>query len=209
MRSRCAAPLRVRCAAVALPAILAGALALLAPPRAQAHDPGLYISFKLGTTDVDANFGEVFDQVVEGDDDSETIEVGYRWSRHFAIQGGYHDFGKVPGFGLPCDDEDAEVCLPLEVPIAAETKAYSLSIVPQLPLGKRLSVFGKLGVVALETEVRDQADFLDFARDVSEEDVIWGAGLRLGIFGPIQIFYEYEGIGDEFETQSFGATWQF
>ena len=39
--------------------------------------------------------------------------------------------------------------------------------------------------------------------------MIWGAGLRLQIFGPIQIFYEYEGVGEDFETQSFGATWQF
>jgi hypothetical protein len=183
-------------------------VALLAPPSARAHDPGVYVSFKLGTTDVDASFGDAFDQVVEGDDDSQTIEVGYRWSRYFAIQGGYHDFGEVPGFGTPCPG-DAEVCIPIDVPIESESKAYSLSIVPQLPLGKRLSVFVKVGAVALETEVRDQDDVIDFAQDFSEEDVIWGAGLRLGILGPIQLFYEYEGIGDDFETQSFGATWQF
>ena len=122
--------------AITSSAALAALLALLAPPRAQAHDNGFYVSLKYGTTDVDASFGDAFDQVVDGDDDSKTIEAGYRWSRYFAIQGGYHEFGEVPGFGTPCSDDD-EVCLPIDVPIEAETKAYSLSLVPQFPLGKR------------------------------------------------------------------------
>jgi hypothetical protein len=184
-------------------------LALLAPASGRAHDNGLYVSIKLGTTDVDASLGDAFDQVVEGDDDSQAVEVGYRWSPHFAIQGAYHDFGEVPGFGVPCREDD-EVCIPIEVPIESETKAYSLAFVPQFPLGKRLSVFGKVGAVALESEVRDaEGTAADFFEDFSEEDVIWGAGLRLRIIGPIQIFYEYEGIGDDFESQYFGATWQF
>lgn len=197
-----------RSAATTLFAALAVALSLFAPARANAHEPGFYVSYKLGTTDVEASFGDAFDQIVDGDDTSQTIEVGYRWSRYFAIQGGYHDFGEVGGVGTPCPD-DAGACIPIEVPILSESKAYSLAIVPQFPLGQRLSVFGKLGAVALETEVSDREGIIDFAEDISEEDVIWGAGLRLSIFGPFQLFYEYEGIGNDFETQSFGATWQF
>jgi hypothetical protein len=189
-------------------AALAALIALLVPPRAQAHENGLYVSLKYGTTDVDASFGDAFDQVIDGDDDSKTIEAGYRWSSHFAIQAGYHDFGTAPGFGTPCD-EDAEVCVPIDIPVEAETTAWSLALVPQLPLGKRLSIFGKVGAIALETEVRDRDDVADFLEDFDEEDVIWGAGLRLQIFGPIQVFYEYEGVGEDYETQSFGASWQF
>ena len=146
------------------PPPLSPPVVLLAPPSAQAHDNGLYISLKYGTTDVDASFGDAFDQVVDGDDDSKTIEAGYRWSPHFAIQGGYHDFGEVPGFGTPCSDDD-EVCIPIDIPIEAETTAYSLSFVPQFPLGKRLSVFGKVGAIALETEVNDESDIGDFFDD--------------------------------------------
>jgi hypothetical protein len=200
--------MRSRSTAISLSVALTAAVALLAPARAGAHEPGLYVSLKLGTTDVDSSIGDAFDNVIDGDDDSKTLEVGFRWSRYFAIQGGYHDFGEIPGFGSPCD-EDAEVCIPVEVPVESEIKAYSLSIVPQFPLGNRLSVFGKVGVVALESEVRDVDGTRDFLEEVSEEDVMWGAGLRLGILGPIQLFYEYEGIGSDFETQSFGATWQF
>ena len=200
--------MRCRSLAITLSIVVAAAFALLEPPTALAHDPGFYFSIKYGTTDVDASFGDAFDQVVEGDDDSQAYEVGFRWSSHFAIQGGYHDFGNVPGFGTPCSEDD-EVCIPVDVPIEAETKAYSIALVPQLPLGKRLSVFAKVGAIALETEVEDRDGVTDFFEEFDEEDVLWGAGLRLQIFGPIQIFYEYEGVGEDFETQAFGATFQF
>ena len=49
---------------------LAVLLMLLAPSSARAHENGLYISHKYGTTDVDASFGDAFDQVVDGDDNS-------------------------------------------------------------------------------------------------------------------------------------------
>ena len=190
-------------------AVLAlAAAAVLHPARAEAHESGLYVSLKLGTTDVDAEFGDAFDKVIDGDDDSKTIEAGFRFGRFWAIQGGYHDFGEAPGFGTPCRD-DEQVCTPIDVPLEAETTAYSLAVVPQLPLGRRLSVFTKIGAIALESEVRDADGTRDFFEDFSEEDVLWGAGLRLQIIGPIQIFYEYEGVGEEFETQAFGATWQF
>jgi len=201
----------MRCRLVALISSVAAvaAVTLLAPPSAQAHDNGFYLSYKYGTTDVDADFGDAFDQVVDGDDDSQTIEGGYRWSRFFAIQVGYHDFGDIPGFGTPCDEDD-EVCIPIEVPIEADSTAWSLSLVPQLPLGKRFSVFGKVGAVALETEINDTIDAFEFLKDeFSEEDIIWGVGLRFQLIGPLQVFYEYEGIGDTYETQAFGATWQF
>jgi hypothetical protein len=196
--------------ALALPtAVLAAlVLALAGAPAARAHDTGFYASIKLGTTDVDADFGDAFDKIADGDDDSQTIEVGFRWSRFFAIQGGYHEFGEVPGFGAPCADDD-DVCIPVEVPLDIETEAWSLALVPQLPLGNRLSVFVKVGAIALDTEVRDESDLSDFVEDFSEEDLLWGAGIRLKLFGPIQIFYEYEGVGEDFETQAFGATWQF
>jgi hypothetical protein len=200
--------MRSRSAIVISSAAFAALVVMLFPPRAQAHDNGLYISLKYGTTDVDASFGDAFDQILDGDDDSQAIEAGFRWSPYFAIQAGYHDFGKVTGVGDPCPD-DAEVCVPIEVPIEAETEAFSLSIVPQFPLGKRLSVFGKIGAIALQTEVDDSADLIDFVGDIDEQDVLFGAGVRLGIFWGIQVFYEYEWVGDDFETQSFGASWQF
>jgi hypothetical protein len=200
--------MRSRSAIVTSCAALTVLVALLLPPLARAHENGLYVSFKYGTTDVDASIGDAFDQVVDGEDDSQAIEAGYRWSRYFAVQGAYHDFGEVEGFGDPCTD-DSQVCIPIEIPLDAETEAFSLSLVPQLPLGERLSVFVKVGAISLQTEVNDQEEFIDFVDDIDEQEVIYGAGLRLGIFGSIQVFYEYEWVGEDFESQSFGASWQF
>ena len=183
-------------------------LTLLAPPRAQAHDNGLYVSSSTAPPTSTPASATPSTRWSRATTNRRRIEAGYRWSPYFAIQVGYHDFGEVPGFGTPCNDDD-EVCLPIDIPIEAETTACSLSFVPQFPLGKRFSVFGKVGAIALETEVNDRSTSVDFFDDFEEEDVIWGAGLRLQIFGPIQVFYEYEGVGEDFETQSFGATWQF
>ena len=200
--------MRSRWLAILSSAALAALSTLLAPPRARAHDNGLYISLKYGTTDVDASFGDAFDQVVDGDDDSQTIEAGYRWSPLL------RDPGRLPRLrrgarvrnalqrrrrGLH-PDRDADR--------GGDHGVFAL-VRASVPLGKRLSVFGKVGAIALETEVSDESGIGDFFDDFYEEDVIWGAGLRLQIFGPIQIFYEYEGVGEDFETQSFGATWQF
>ena len=49
----------------------------------------------------------------------------------------------------------------------------------------------------------------DFLDQRSEEDLIYGAGLRLEIPGPIDAFAEYERIGDVFDTVAIGATWGF
>ncbi|MDX1383084.1 MAG: outer membrane beta-barrel protein [Thermoanaerobaculia bacterium] len=182
-------------------------LLTLALPAAAA-EPGLYASFKLGTTDLEASFGGAFDQVIDGDDDSQAIEVGYRFSRHWAVQAAYHELGTVPGTATPCDPQG--VCQPVVTPIAADSTAFSIAAVPQLPLGKRLSLFGKVGVAFWESDVGPTgAPATEPIPGASGEDLIWGAGVRLAIFGPLELFYEYEGIGDDFETQAFGATFQF
>lgn len=183
-------------------------LGLVASIPAGAADKGLYVSLKLGTTDVDASYGSAFRQVIDGNDESVTFEAGFRYSSHWAIQAAYHDFGSAPGVGAPCGDE-AAACPAIIVPVASDATAYSLAIVPQLPLGRRLSLFGKIGLVAWDSQVRQTGGVANVIGNFSEEDLLWGVGARVAIFGPLEVFYEYEGIGDTFETQAFGATLQF
>ena len=51
-----------RAAHLLCPIALTAAWALLLATPAAAHDNGLYASLKLGTTDVEASFGDVFEQ---------------------------------------------------------------------------------------------------------------------------------------------------
>lgn len=176
----------------------------LAVPAAAA-DRGLYVSFKAGSTDVQADFGDAFDQVLDGDDTSKTFELGFRLSRYWAVQAAYHDLGTVGG-SADCVTPGCE-----DPPIAlrGDSKAYSLAVLPQYPFGRRLSVFAKLGLVAWDSDIEAADGTADLVRSLSDEDLLYGFGVRVGLLGPLEVFYDHEWLGSEIESQSFGVTWQF
>lgn len=191
--------------------VVLSALLLLTGLAAAAHgdDRRFYVSAKWGTSDVDGSLDDALDQVVSGDDDSMGFEVGFRFLKFLGVQAGYHDFGSVPGFGPPCGPGD-DVCPSIQLPTEADTTAYSLTVVPRVPLLPILSLFGKIGYARWESEVRAAFDgegesFGDF----DDGDLIYGIGLRAGLIGPLSVYGEYERIGDLVETISFGATLTF
>jgi hypothetical protein len=188
--------------------LLLVALVAATASSAGAAERRFYISAKWGSTDFKGSIDDRLQQIFDGDEDSQAFEIGYRFLKYLGVQAGYHDFGNAPGFGSPCGP-GAEVCPALVVPTIADTTAYSVSVVPRLPLIGTLSLFGKLGLARWESDVRgvfsDGASFGSF----SEEELIYGVGLRAGLIGPISIFGEYEKLGDVIETISFGATLTF
>ena len=183
------------------------ALLISGAAAAQKSATGLYVSAKWGKTDVEASIGDLFDSVLDGDDDTQAYEVGWRFNNLVAVQAGYHDLGNLPGTTMPCLPDLP--CQPVIVPIEAKTIAYSLSFVPQLPLTRSLFLFVKVGVVALETDVSITDETSDFVQNLSDEDLIYGAGLRLRLFAGLSAFYEYEFLGSDLETQSLGLTYLF
>ena len=153
---------------------------------------GLYINAKWGKTDANGNIGNVSDSLIGGDDDAQAYEVGWRFSGLVAVQVGYHDLGTLPGT------------------LEAKTTAYSLTFVPQIPLTRSISLSGKVGVVALESDVSAILDdTATFAENLSDEDIIYGAGVKLRFVAGLSLFYEYEFLGSDLEVQSLGASWQF
>ena len=118
--------------------------------------------------------------------------------------------GTLPGILVPCPPEDP-MCTPApEIAIEAKTTAYSLTFVPQIPLTRSFSLFAKVGVVALESEVSTILDdTTTFFENLSDEDIIYGAGIELRFIGGLSLFYEYEFLGSDLEVQSLGTSWQF
>lgn len=185
--------------------LIACTFALISLPPVLADDRGLYVTAKLGSTDVEASLGDTFDQVIDGDEDSKTFEVGFKFSRFWAVQLGYHDFGNFNGTAFGC-----EACGEGGLGLQADTKAYSIAFVPQIDLIWRVSVFGKAGLVLWETEVDAvTGDTRRFIDDFSEEDIIYGLGARFRLLGNLSVFAEWERIASEIETISLGATLQF
>lgn len=178
---------------------------LLALPAAAAQDRGLYVNAKWGESDTEASLGDIFDTVIDGKEDSTALEVGWRLNNFIAVQAGYHELGRFSALSV-CPPESLALCDGL----AIDTIAYSLSLVPQLPLTRSLSVFGKIGVVALEGDVEAVlADRSQFIEDVSDEDIIYGAGIKLSLIGRFAIFYELEYLGSDVESQYLGASFHF
>ena len=182
---------------------------LLALPAAAAEDRGLYVNAKWGESDTEASLGDIFDTVIDGKEDSTAYEVGWRMNNFIAFQAGYHELGRFSALSA-CPPEALALCGGPDVGIETDTVAYSLSLVPQLPITKSLSVFGKIGVVALEGDVEAVLDDRSrFIEDVSDEDLIYGAGVKLRLIGRFAIFYELEYLGGDVESQYLGASFQF
>jgi hypothetical protein len=183
------------------------AMAGMASP-ALAENP-IYLVGKLGSTTMDTDLGNTFRQVIDGDDDSWAFGVGLRLGDHLAFQAEYQDFGSVPGVGSPCAD-NADACIEILVPVQADSTAISVSVLPHLPLTERLFVYGKLGFVSWESDVSDVRETGNrFIDDFKDEDLVYGAGVRLVLPGPFGAFAEYERIADLFDTVSVGATFGF
>lgn len=192
--------------ACSLLTVVAVLLAMAWVSPAAASDFGLYVSAKYGTTDVDASLGDNLDQVLDGDDETQALEVGFRFGRFWGVQAGYHDFGDVGGLA------NCDTCglVNNTIPIRGESTGYSLSLVPELPLGQRLSVYGKVGLIAWETDVSASTAVGDEPLgSFDEEDLLYGLGVRLDFLGPFELFGEWESVGSDLETISFGATLLF
>lgn len=185
-------------------------LVLIALP-AFAEDRGLYVGAKRGTTDVDASLGTTFRQSLRGDEDTSAILAGYRFGRFWAIEAALHDLGSFRGTGSPCA-APVEACPAslVEVPIEAESEAYSLSLVPQLPIGVRTTIYGKIGFAVWESDIRDaETAGKPLIDSFSEEEILYGLGVRLKLFAGLRLFGEWEQIGSDLETKSFGLLFQF
>lgn len=178
------------------------ALALAVVPSSPAVADGLfYLTGKIGTTSVDANIEESFNLILDGKDEGAALGLGFRFGDHLAFELAYHDFGSVPGFASACPE-----CLALTAPLEGDTTAISLTALPHLPITDNFFAYGKIGIISWETSLSELEDTLD---DYTDEDLVYGIGLRYLIPGPLGVFAEFEQFGDSFETVSLGATLGF
>ena len=185
-------------------------LALAALASAAAADNPFYLTLRLGSTSLDADVEEAVDQVLDGDDNSLAVGLGFRFGKYMAFQAEWHDLGEVTGAGIRCDPEDLILCAEPEVPIEADSSAVSVSFLPQIPLGgERFFLYGKLGFVSWESDVSEAIEPFSRLGDISDEELVYGLGFRVMLPGPFAAFAEFEKFADTFETFSLGATFGF
>lgn len=192
--------------ALATVLLLLGSASLVLAPAAEAGP--FYFFGKLGSTSASVDVTTALPGIIDGDDNSKGFGLGLKIGRYLAFQAEYHDLGRVPGFGLACPFEEPG-CVP-GLPLEADSSAISLTVLPHLLLTQRIQLYGKLGVVSWDSDISVVSELADdFLAKRSEEELIYGAGLRLQFPGPIDAFAEYERIADSFDTVAIGATWGF
>lgn len=172
-------------------------LFLLATPAAAETDRSIYFAIEYGTSDVSSDLGDSFDAILDGDDDSRSYRAGFRFHKYFAVEGAYHDFGTTTGSGCP----GGVLCITpniQSVPVRAETTAYSVALVPQLALTRRIRLFVSAGLLAWDSEISLEeggSPDLDLD-DVSDEEFLYGGGLELRILGAFSVTGRLERAGD-------------
>jgi hypothetical protein len=142
---------------------------------AAAHDVaaaerGFYVGGHVGQASKDAprDFYELFNTDIQrfafftaaeqttSFDDSDTafgLAIGYRLTPHFAIEGGYHNFGEVTY------RSSASGNFPLEagsanISIDTETTGFTFTVLGVLPLTRDWELFGRAGVLLAENKLK-------------------------------------------------------
>ncbi len=92
----------------------------------------------------------------------------------------------------------------------ADSSAVSVTVLPHLQLTRRVQAYAKAGFISWDTDISAvEATGERFFESLSDEELVYGGGLRLQIPGPVGAFAEYERIADAFDTVAIGATWGF
>lgn len=184
--------------AAALALASGGALAQAAPER------GWYGGIGAGRSKIDfgGNFAQVFGATsTTSQDDSDggyKIYGGLRFGRHFALEGGYSDFGSFSFRRV--------VAAPIAGTATANVQSSGahFDVVGILPLGQRFELFGKLGIIRTVTTTRTATTgpVLVFGsgeeRDINFSPRI-GAGAEFRLTPRLALRLEYEDQNLDFE----------
>ncbi|MFU8815513.1 MAG: outer membrane beta-barrel protein [Pseudomonadales bacterium] len=181
------------------------ALTCAAPVAAES---GWYGAVSLGVATLDRSGSLPGDGFLSLDDNQPAygIEVGYAINRHIAIEIGYHDLGEHHGSGFYCPP--GVVCPQVIQPARADTEAWHLSAVPSWPVGRYVSLYGKLGVARWRLEPRLPRGPQARLPDVRESDFRAALGLRLALRERLEVTIEGAGF-DDFRSYLLGLRLQF
>lgn len=138
-------------------------LLLLSPPALLA-DNEVYggIGLGYGTVEIDVPIGKFEGASVLG-----KLMVGGHFTDYFAVEAGYVWFGEVD------DNVVSDPTLPA-ANRTVDTTGYDLFLLGAWPLDPDLLVFGKLGLIGWDAEIRDANG--TFSEDQDGTDLAWGLG---------------------------------
>jgi len=179
-------------------ALTAGLLAV----SGAAHAHGLY--FVVGGGQADYTDADVIPQLcatigidcpVEDSDTGYRAGMGYQFSPFVAVEGSYTNLGKISADALANS-------------VTANVKVHGaqLAVLPSVPIGKHLSVFGKAGAFAVYLDATAESPPLGLKE--SADGGAWGfsygggVALNLGENATVRVEYERFNIDDKVELDN-------
>lgn len=189
------------------------AAALVAAAPVAAGDSAWSVVAKAGQASASQDFGPpILGWRLDDDDTAAGIELRYALSRHLALAAGYLDLGSYPGQPRPCPPGDE---CPLTLidpfapvyPIEADITAWTLAVMPRLPVTDRFAVYGKLGLLAWQADLTRAFDRQPID-DPSANELLGGIGAELTFPSGFGLLLEFE-ASDLLTATTAGASWRF
>lgn len=192
---------------------LVGLLAATLPAMPAMADGGFYVYGAAGLTDTAGRKGQVdttitnlgvtaFTSQADEKDQGYKLQVGYRLTPHFAIEGGYMDLGRYT--------YDAVATVPAATRTGSGTiDAWNIGVVGNLPLNDRFSLFGRLGVAAHRLKFHCDGTGIPCTnpdRTARGNSLHYGAGLQWALTRNLFVRGEYEVIRDIGDAFNFTGT---
>jgi OOP family OmpA-OmpF porin len=181
--------------------LAAGALIALATAAHADEKKGLYIGAGLGQFNVNVdNASDIAAAVGDFDSDDTSFKVfgGWRFAPFIAVELDYIDFGGP-------DDQLGGVN------VKAEVKGGAPYVVGTLPLGP-IELFAKVGYLFYDLDVT-VAGVTSSHTSSSEDDLLYGAGIGITLFGHLNTSLEYELLDssqlDQPDALWLSAAWRF
>lgn len=140
-------------------------LAALTPVIASA-DGGLFISGSVGRADLSERF-DGFD--IDADSTAFKVAVGWQFNEYFAVDAGYHNFGRF--------DQTFDISGSLTA-VSLKADGFTLGVLGSVPVGERLSLFARAGAFFWDGDA--DINNVSVARPEDTNFYI-GAGARLGL----------------------------
>lgn len=118
-------------------------------------------------------------------DDSDTgfkVFAGYRFGAYLALEGGYIDLG----------ESAADATVPVTADAALTAEGGYVSLLPQIPVGEVGSIFGRIGLSAVEAELTAAGGGESFKDSSGAAGLVFGAGGEVHLTEQISIRGEWE-----------------
>lgn len=134
----------------------------------------------------------------DGDQTAMSLTGGYAFSKHFALQGGYHRFGEHAATDCP-----APICTAVPHDDIADIRGVSVAAVGLWRVAPAVEVFGKVGVLDW------RADFERAGFEQDDSGVLVGAGVGFLVTPNWRVNVQYERADFDLESAGLGVTYRF